>query len=163
MTKEQLMELLKNTGDDEMEVFIRGDNGSIIPVDDVILMGDGSGNDSLCLINGSAEISVKKEVLNLCEKERRKNMEMMSLKRTTYVTTRYDVYGGFYVEVTKNPEKDYVDFVLCRENYGFKSYMIGIPTKDCPESVWEDIIRRNVDSYIAGFIQDIECLESQPM
>ena len=41
--------------------------------------------------------------------------------------------------------------------------MIGIPTKDCPESVWEDLIRRNVDSYIAGFIQDIECLESQPM
>lgn len=32
-------------------------------------------------------------------------MEMMSLKRSTYVTTRYDVYGGFYVEVTKNPEK----------------------------------------------------------
>lgn len=30
MTKEQLMEWLKNTGDDEMEVFIRGDNGSII-------------------------------------------------------------------------------------------------------------------------------------
>ena len=52
---------------------------------------------------------------------------------------------------------------VCRENYGFKSYMIGIPTKDCPESVWEDIIRRNVDSYIAGFIQDIECLENQPM
>ena len=76
---------------------------------------------------------------------------------------RHHVYGGFYVEVTKNPEKDYVDFVLCRENYGFKSYMIGIPTKDCPESVWEDIIRRNVDSYIAGFIQDIECLENQPM
>lgn len=90
-------------------------------------------------------------------------MGMMSLKRTTYVTTRYDVYGGFYVEVTKNPEKDYVDFVLCRENYGFKSHMIGIPTKDCPESVWEDLIRRNVDSYIAEFIQDIEYLESQPM
>lgn len=36
-------------------------------------------------------------------------MGMMSLERTTYVTTRYDVYGGFYVEVTKNPEKDYVD------------------------------------------------------
>ena len=90
-------------------------------------------------------------------------METMSLQRTTYVTTRYDVYGGFYVEVTKNPEKDYVDFVLCRENYGFKNYMIGIPTKDCPESVWEDLIRRNVDSHIAGFIQDIECLESQPI
>ena len=87
----------------------------------------------------------------------------MSLKRTTYVTTRYDVYGGFYVEVTKNPEKDCVDFVLCRESYGFKSYMIGIPTKDCPESVWEDLIRRNVDSHIAGFVQDIEYLESQPM
>ena len=90
-------------------------------------------------------------------------MEIMSLKRTNYVTTRYDVYGGFYVEVTKNPEKDYVDFVLCRENYGFKSHMIGIPTKDCPESVWEDLIRRNVDSYIAGFIQDIEYLESRPI
>lgn len=167
MTKEQLMEWLKNTGDDEMEVFIRGDNGSIIPVDDVILMGDGSGRDSICLINGPAEISVKEEISNLCKKERRKNMEMMSLKRSTYVTTRYDVYGGFYVEVTKNPEKDYVDFVLCRENYGFKNYMIGIPTKDCPESVWEkvweNLIRRNVDSHIAGFIQDIECLESQPM
>lgn len=97
------------------------------------------------------------------QKRKEKNMGMMSLKRTTYVTTRYDVYGGFYVEVTKNPEKDYVDFVLCRENYGFKSHMIGIPTKDCPESVWEDLIRRNVDSYIAEFIQDIEYLESQPM
>lgn len=72
MTKEQLMEWLKNTGDDEMEVFIRGDNGSIIPVDDVILMGDGSGRDSICLINGPAEISVKKEVLNLYEKDSRK-------------------------------------------------------------------------------------------
>jgi hypothetical protein len=163
MTKQQLMEQLKKTGNDEMEVFARGDNGSIISVDDVIVMGDGSGRDSICLINGPAGISVKEEISNLCKKKRRKNMEMMSLKRTTYVTTRYDVYGGFYVEVTKNPEKDYVDFVLCRENYGFKNYMIGIPTKDCPESVWEDLIRRNVDSYIAGFIQDIECLESQPM
>ena len=163
MTKQQLMEQLKKTGNDEMEVFARGDNGLIISVDDVILMGDGSGNDSICLINGPAEISIKEEISNLCKKERRKNMETMSLKRTTYVTTRYDVYGGFYVEVTKNPEKDYVDFVLCRENYGFKSHMIGIPTKDCPESVWEDLIRRNVDSYIAGFIQDIEYLESQPI
>lgn len=73
------------------------------------------------------------------------------------------MYMGGYVEVTKNPEKDYVDFVLCRENYGFKNYMIGIPTKDCPESVWEDLIRRNVDSHIAGFIQDVEYLENQPI
>ena len=36
--REKEVEWLKNTGDDEMEVFIRGDNGSIIPVDDVILM-----------------------------------------------------------------------------------------------------------------------------
>ena len=163
MTKQQLMEQLKKTGNDEMEIFIRGDNGSIISADDVILMDDGSGNDSICLINGPAEISVKEEISNLCKRERRKNMETMSLKRTTYVTTRYNVYGGFYVEVTKNPEKDYVDFVLCRENYGIKSYMIGIPAKDCPESVWEDLIRRNVDSHIAGFIQDVEYLENQPI
>ena len=51
MTKEQLMEWLKNTGDDEMEVFIRGDNGSIISVDECILIGYGSGIDSICLIN----------------------------------------------------------------------------------------------------------------
>ena len=163
MTKEQLMKQLKDTGDGEMEVFIRGDNGSIVPVDGVIVMSDGSGSDSICLINGPVEVSVKEEISNLCKRERRKNMETMSLKRTTYVTTRYDVYGGFYFEVTKNPEKDYVDFVLCRENYGFKSYMIGVPTKDCPESVWEDLIRRNVDSYIAGFIQDVEYLENQPI
>ena len=163
MTKEQLMKLLKNTVDDEMEVFIRGDNGSIIAIADVILIGDGSGSDSICLINGPVEVSVKEEVSHLYERERRMNMETMSLKRTTYVTTRYDVYGGFYVEVTKNTEKDYVDFVLCRENYGFKSYMIGVPAKDCPESVWEDLIRRNVDRHIAGFIQDIDCLESQPI
>lgn len=95
MTKQQLMEQLKKTGNDEMEVFARGDNGSIISVDDVILMGDGSGRDSICLINGPAEISVKEEISNLCKNERRKNMEMMSLKRTAYVTTRFDVYGGF--------------------------------------------------------------------
>ena len=75
MTKEQLMELLKKTGDDEMEAFIRGDNGSIIPVDDVILMGDGSGRDSVCLINGSAEVSVREEISNLRKRERRKIWE----------------------------------------------------------------------------------------
>lgn len=39
--------------------------------------------------------------------------------------------------------------------------MIGVPAKDCPESVWEDLITRNVDSHIAGFIQDVEYLENQ--
>lgn len=41
--------------------------------------------------------------------------------------------------------------------------MIGVPAKDCPESVWEDLIRRNVDSHIAGFIQNVEYLENQPI
>lgn len=154
MTKQQLMEQLKKTGNDEMEIFIRGDNGSIISADDVILMDDGSGNDSICLINGPAEISVKEEISNLCKRERRKNMETMSLKRTTYVTTRYNVYGGFYVEVTKNPEKDYVDFSLGRENDSTRIDMFSIPAKNCPESKWEGYIEGNVEEYIATYLEE---------
>lgn len=36
---------------------------------------------------------------------------MMSLQKTTYITIRYDIYGGFYVEVTKDVKREYVDFV----------------------------------------------------
>lgn len=53
-------------------------------------------------------------------------MGMMSLKRTTYVTTRYDVYGGFYVEVTKNPEKDYV----VGDGYQYGNWMYTWKPKD---------------------------------
>lgn len=88
-------------------------------------------------------------------------MKMMSLQKTTYITTRYDIYGGFYVEVTKDTEKECVDFVLCREDYGIKSYMIGVPIKDCPESEWEDMIESEVERHIALYIQDIEYLESR--
>lgn len=69
MTKQQLMEQLKKTGDDKTEVLIRGDNCSIIPVDNVIVMSDGSGNESICLINGPKEVSVKEEISNLCKRK----------------------------------------------------------------------------------------------
>lgn len=46
-------------------------------------------------------------------------MEDFNIKKSTYVTTRFDVdgeYNEFYVEVI--PNKDMYDFVLCMEGYG---------------------------------------------
>lgn len=39
--------------------------------------------------------------------------------------------------------------------------MIGVPVRDCPESEWEDPIKREVERHIALYIQDIEYLESR--
>ena len=41
-------------------------------------------------------------------------MGVMSLKKTTYVTTRFEIYGGFFVDVVNNEKTNYVDFSLGR-------------------------------------------------
>lgn len=64
-------------------------------------------------------------------------MGVMSLKKTTYVTTRFEIYGGFFVDVVNNEKTNYVDFSLGRENDSTKMDMFSIPAKNCPESKWE--------------------------
>ena len=81
------------------------------------------------------------------------------MKKTTYTVTRFDVDDEFYVEVSPSTDdkgKKMYEFVLCKEDYGLKSYMFGVFAKDCPPNEWEDIIERNVDIYIEGFIEDMD-------
>lgn len=65
MNRSQLISLLNETGNPDDEVFMRGNNSFIIPIDDAIVMGSGSGKDEICLINGNAEISVEKAINDL--------------------------------------------------------------------------------------------------
>lgn len=83
------------------------------------------------------------------------------MKKTTYITTRFDTDNNFcgdkfYVEVSKNGES--VEFVLCLENYGYKSFMFGMNEKDYTEDMWEEIIVNNIEDYIDMFIDDITSL-----
>lgn len=65
MNKNQLIQLLKEIGNDNAEVYIRGSNNFIIPITSAIIMGDGSGSEEVCLISGDAEISVRKIIADL--------------------------------------------------------------------------------------------------
>lgn len=65
MTKHQLIRLLEETGSDNAQIYIRGNNNSIIPVTDTVIMGDGSGVEEICLINGEPGVSVKQLIANL--------------------------------------------------------------------------------------------------
>ena len=79
------------------------------------------------------------------------------MKKTTYVTTRFDVRDGFYVEVTPScvgSEKTF-DFVLCKQGYGTKIFMFGLLEKNCPPDMWETMIENNVDIYMEAFDDDI--------
>lgn len=75
------------------------------------------------------------------------------MKKTTYVTTRFDVNDDFYVEVSPNGEL--IEFVLCMNNYGMKSYMFGMYEKDCPKETWEELIENNIEDYIDSFYSHI--------
>ena len=84
------------------------------------------------------------------------------MKKSSYTVTRFDVDNEYYVEVTPYFEhnEEYLDFTLCKERYGFKSFMFGLKKQDCPESEWENMIESNVYDYISSFEEDIEILES---
>lgn len=83
------------------------------------------------------------------------------MKKSTYTTTRFDVVDNFYVEVS--PNKDMLEFVLCMENYGIKSFMFGLYKKDCPEEMWEEIIENNVEDYIVMFLDDMWYWDNKPI
>lgn len=61
MNRKQLVSLINSIGTEEDEVFMRGDNSFIIPITNIIAMNSGE----ICLINGCAEISVKKALDDL--------------------------------------------------------------------------------------------------
>ena len=87
------------------------------------------------------------------------------MKKTTYTVTRFDIDDEFYVEVspsTDNEGEEMYDFVLCKEDYGIKSFMFGLFAKNCPPHIWEDMIEANVDDYIEYFNEDMEYLEDRP-
>lgn len=75
------------------------------------------------------------------------------MKRSTYITTRFDIDDDFYVEVS--PNKDMFEFVLCMENYGIKSFMFGLYKKDCPEEIWEELIKNSIEDYIVCFYENV--------
>ena len=81
-------------------------------------------------------------------------MGVMSMEKTTYVTTRFEIYGGFFVDVVNNEKTNYVDFSLGRENDSTKMDMFSIPAKNCPESKWEVYIEGNVEEYIATYLEE---------
>lgn len=74
------------------------------------------------------------------------------MNKTTYTVTRFDVADDFYVEVTE--ENNTVNFVLCRENFGVKSFMFGLNRKEAPRKAWEDLIIKNVENYIRIFNEE---------
>ena len=75
------------------------------------------------------------------------------MKKSTYITTRFDVDDEFYVEVSPNGE--WIEFVLCKKKYGLKDFMFGLHKKDCPEETWEEIIENNAEDYITSFPDDV--------
>lgn len=84
--------------------------------------------------------------------------------KTSYTVTRFDVgYQGFYVEVTPYMQdgEEWLEFTLCKERYGMKSFMFGVKKQGCPESEWEEIIMGNLlsDGYISMFYDDMAALE----
>ena len=81
------------------------------------------------------------------------------MKKTTYTVTRFDIDDEFYVEVSPNGEM--IEFVLCMQNYGMKSFMFGLQKNDCPEEMWEELIENNVDEYIEIFLNNKEYWDSQ--
>lgn len=83
------------------------------------------------------------------------------MNKSTYITTRFDVCNGFYVEVTPYTcdKEEWLAFTLCRDGYGCKSFMFGLKRKDTPEHMWEDIILSNIRSYTEFFYEDIKSLE----
>lgn len=76
------------------------------------------------------------------------------MNKTTYTTTRFNVSDDFYVEVSE--EKNIINFVLCRENFGVKSFMFGLNKKDAPPETWEELIKNNVYDYIPDFINEFD-------
>jgi membrane protease subunit (stomatin/prohibitin family) len=61
MIKQQLIDMLNETGNSDDEVFMRGNNSFIIPITDIITMDKGE----ICLIEGNSEISVQKTLEDL--------------------------------------------------------------------------------------------------
>ena len=82
------------------------------------------------------------------------------MNKTTYTTTRFDVNDEFYVEVS--PDGEVIDFFLCMQDCGIKTYMFGFDKNDCPEDMWEQLIEDNVEDYIKEFLKDIDYLENRP-
>lgn len=74
------------------------------------------------------------------------------MNKTTYTVTRFDVSYDFYVEVSE--EKNVINFVLCRENFGIKTFMFGINKEDAPLEAWERFIINNVDFYINDYLNE---------
>lgn len=81
------------------------------------------------------------------------------MRKSTYVTTRFDINDDFYVEVSPNIEinlhGEWIEFVLCMKNYGLKSHMFGLQKKDFPEETWEELIENNIEEYIDSFLEDV--------
>lgn len=75
------------------------------------------------------------------------------MNKTTYTVTRFDIDDEFYVEVS--PNREMIEFVLCMQNYGMKTFMFGIPENNCPEETWEELIENNVEEYIALFCKEM--------
>lgn len=87
----------------------------------------------------------------------------MIMKKTTYTTTRFDIDGEFYVEVSPDTDllgREMFEFVLCKRNYGIKSFMVGLYKRDCPEDTWEEIIMENIKECIERFVEDMEYFDS---
>ena len=77
------------------------------------------------------------------------------MKKTTYITTRFDVSDDFYVEVSE--EKNTTNFVLCRENFGIKYFMFAFDNQNAPPGdSWEEIIKSNVTNFIKAFKKEFK-------
>lgn len=85
------------------------------------------------------------------------------MKKTTNVVVRIDIEReGFCVEIMPymHDGEEWLEFMLCNEEYGFKDLMFCVRRKDCPEDVWEDCISDEIDDCIESYYETIESLDA---
>lgn len=83
--------------------------------------------------------------------------EGVKVKKTTYITTRYDIKEGIYVEIVPETDGAYetYSFSLCVDMYDKKTHMFSVLQKDCPPEVWEEMVKNNYRSYLHSKLKDM--------
>ena len=70
------------------------------------------------------------------------------MKKITYEAVRFDCGEGVYVEITpavSNGRISY-DFHVCKDGYGVKEHLFGLPAENNCHEMWEVMILNNMDN-----------------
>ncbi len=121
MTRKELINLLNETGSENDEIFIRGNNSFIIPITDAITMD----KDEICLINGEVEISPEKALADL--KDNSFNIKQIEKKASDFVFNHtiymQDEHSKLTEKDLSNMETDIVCALLRELGYEHQSGM----------------------------------------